>query len=228
MYLNIVWIMHEEQDLSNPLNNWELNAVKMGIQQSLRVPPKQKLPITIEILRFFYRNLDLNIPQLQSCWRACLIAFFPFLRKSTFLPRSAIHIDTQKALGIQDFPTDYSCYYISDTQKQSSLGKEITDPHYSCRGLRSLPCNSHDQHAGKPKNINSTTISDSVHLCYTRRGHGMSDTQFICEHTEIHTFTRWSGCISGLWPFIQEGRLLLSLSAGFTTNASQTLPRLEI
>ena len=95
-YLNIVRIMHEEQDLSNPLNNWEFKAEINGDSAIPLGTTKAKLPITMEILRLLYRNLDLNIPQLQAFWTACLIAFFAFLQKSTPLPRSAIHIDTQK------------------------------------------------------------------------------------------------------------------------------------
>ena len=57
-YLNIVRILHCEAGLPNPLfDNWDLKLVKRG---ELGVPPRQKLPITTEILFKLYESLDLS------------------------------------------------------------------------------------------------------------------------------------------------------------------------
>jgi hypothetical protein len=101
-YLNIIKLMHAEKDLSNPLDNWELRAVTKGIHRSLGRPPKQKLPITPDILAVLYTNLDLSNPQLQAFWAACLVGFFAFLRKSTLLPKTSHIKDSVKALTMGD------------------------------------------------------------------------------------------------------------------------------
>ena len=112
-YLNIVRLMHEKSGLSNPIDNWELRAVRRGIQRSLGRPPKQKLPISIDILHLLFNNLDLHIPQQQAFWTACLVAFFAFLRKSTLLPKSGNGCDRIKALCLGDVHLpDRSLFYL--------------------------------------------------------------------------------------------------------------------
>ncbi len=94
--------MHEEYGLQNPLDNWELKAVKRGILRQLGKPPQQKLPITIEILSDIQKTLDYTKPITNAFWAACLIVFFGFLRKSTLLPKSSSKAETAKALRISD------------------------------------------------------------------------------------------------------------------------------
>ena len=58
-YLNIIRILHLDAGLANPLmDNWQLQLVKRGVTRLKGVPVKQKLPITIEMLRDFFPLLD--------------------------------------------------------------------------------------------------------------------------------------------------------------------------
>ena len=87
-YLNIIRILHLDAGLANPLtDNWELQLVKRGVNCLLGVSVKQKLPITIQMLRDFFPFLDhFGSAFDKSFWCAALIAFFGFFRKSTILP----------------------------------------------------------------------------------------------------------------------------------------------
>jgi hypothetical protein len=88
-YLNIVRILHCEAGLPNPLfENWDLKLVKRGVARELGVPPRQKLPITTDILLKLYGTLDLESSFDLAFWAACLLGFYGLLRKSTLLPKS--------------------------------------------------------------------------------------------------------------------------------------------
>ena len=55
-YLNIVRVLHLDAGLPNPLqNDWEIQMIKRGVARLKGVPIRQKLPITIEILRGYFR-----------------------------------------------------------------------------------------------------------------------------------------------------------------------------
>ena len=87
-YLNVVRLMHMERGLPNPLDDWNLHNVQRGIARLKGEPPKQKLPITIEILKLIYNILKPVSGRELAFWAACVVAFFAFLRKSTLLPLS--------------------------------------------------------------------------------------------------------------------------------------------
>jgi hypothetical protein len=85
-YMNVIRILHVESGFENPLqNNWELKLLHRGIARMLGVPPKQKLPITIEILLDISRSVG-DHPSDVAFWCACLLAFYGFMRKSTLIP----------------------------------------------------------------------------------------------------------------------------------------------
>jgi hypothetical protein len=78
-YLNVIRLLHEEAGLGNPLtDNFELAMVKRGIRREKGVPPKQKMPITLDILKKMHPFLDLSSPCDLAFWAAALIAFFVF------------------------------------------------------------------------------------------------------------------------------------------------------
>jgi hypothetical protein len=76
-YLNVVRILHVESGFSNPLSdNYELSMLKRGINRLKGVPPKQKEPITLEVLLKLYTVIDLSLPSDISFWAICLLFFF--------------------------------------------------------------------------------------------------------------------------------------------------------
>ena len=63
--------------------------LKRAIARCKGVPPNEKDPITIAMLTRIRKQLDLRSSKDLCFWAACLVAFFPFIRKSTLLPKSA-------------------------------------------------------------------------------------------------------------------------------------------
>jgi hypothetical protein len=87
VYLNVLRILHLEAGFKNPLTeNWELGLIKRGMGHTLRRPPQQKLPITIDMLRLVSSFLTMRSPADHAFIAATLIGFFGFFRKSTLLP----------------------------------------------------------------------------------------------------------------------------------------------
>jgi hypothetical protein len=57
----------------------------MGILRKLGRPPKQKLPITIEIMRCLYPLMYFSLSADLAFWAASLVCLFGLLRKGTLL-----------------------------------------------------------------------------------------------------------------------------------------------
>jgi hypothetical protein len=90
-YLNVVRLLHLQSGFKNPLDdNFELGLVKKGIKREKGVPPVQKEPITVPILRRLHSTLDFGKPSDLAFWAVCLVGFHGFMRKSTLLPSSAV------------------------------------------------------------------------------------------------------------------------------------------
>jgi hypothetical protein len=90
VYLNIVRIVHEEAGFGNPLSNiYELAMIKRGLQRLKGVPPRQKSPITVDILLKLYDYVDLTKNAEKAFWCGMLIGFYGFLRKSSLIPESS-------------------------------------------------------------------------------------------------------------------------------------------
>lgn len=93
-YFNCIRLLHLENGFSNPTqDNWPLQLVLRGIEKTLGRPPKQKLPITPQILLAIRDQLDLSIDLHITFWAACLVGFYSFCRKATLVPKSAIDKD---------------------------------------------------------------------------------------------------------------------------------------
>jgi len=84
--MNVVRLMHMEVGLPNPTEGWELRMLLKGIQRKNGAPPKQKLPITLSVLRDLHKVIDVSSSFFIAFWAACIIGFYCFLRKSTLLP----------------------------------------------------------------------------------------------------------------------------------------------
>ena len=97
-YLNIIRIMHLEAGLDNPLDNYHVRALLKGVKRAIGAPPKQKLPITPEVLLAIHSVLDFSVNFNVALWAAMLVAFFTFLRKSSLLPQSFKEFDCKKHL----------------------------------------------------------------------------------------------------------------------------------
>ena len=95
--------MHLDEGHCNPLvNNWYLNSILKGLRRHKGDGVSQKLPITDVILHGILAVLNLNNPFDVCFWAACLVAFFPFFRKSNLLVPSPSQFNPAKHLCVSD------------------------------------------------------------------------------------------------------------------------------
>ena len=141
-YLNVVRLLHLESGLPNPLEgNFELSMLKRGIKRVKGVPPCQKEPSTISILRRMYGYLDLTKPSDLSFWSVALIAFFGFLRKSSVLPESK-NFDAKKTLLRSDVSKLCLSSFVLQCRhsKVVQFGQKVLSlPYVACADLSLCP-----------------------------------------------------------------------------------------
>lgn len=102
-YLNIVRLLHVEAGFGNPLeNNWYVSSILKGVKRVKGDTTSQKLPITLDILKQVFVNLNLNGSIDRTFWAACLVAFYSFFRKSNLLILSMDSFDASRYLCASD------------------------------------------------------------------------------------------------------------------------------
>jgi hypothetical protein len=145
--------MHLEAGFQNPLaNNWEVSSIQKGIARLLGKPPKQKSPITVNILLDLFLTLE-NHAADSAFWAACLIAFFGFMRKSTLLPTSDLLL-AGKFIARQDVVelTLSSFYVVVKHSKTIQFGQRLlTLPYVSSTDSRLCPVRALLKHLGSSK-----------------------------------------------------------------------------
>ena len=103
-YLGITGLLHKEFGLANPLTgNWMVQSLLTGIKRVKGNQVKQKLPITLSILKGTFKLLKPRNSFDASCWAVCLVVFYGFFRKSHLLPLSPAKYDLQKQFSMCDF-----------------------------------------------------------------------------------------------------------------------------
>jgi hypothetical protein len=142
VYLNIIRIIHLEAGFDNPLvDNFELQMIKRGINRAKGVPPKQKAPLTVEMLVRLSRGVDLTKNSEKAFLCALLIGFFGFLRKASLFPVSD-KIPVGKRLSRQDVVhvTLDSFELLCHHSKTIQFGQKVhTIPYTTCSDLRICP-----------------------------------------------------------------------------------------
>lgn len=102
-YLNAVRLVHLEAGMQNPLEkNWYVSSILKGVRRLKGDASIQKLPITLDILKKIFLNLDLHSSFDRTFWAACLVGFFSFFRKSNLLVQSHLLFDPSRNLCTND------------------------------------------------------------------------------------------------------------------------------
>ena len=102
VYLSGVRSLHIEHGFNNPLENcFRLERVLRGIKRIQGTGIRQRLPITISILRKLSGILNLNNYSDSLFWAACLTGFFGFLRCGEFTTSSS-QFDINTNLAVHD------------------------------------------------------------------------------------------------------------------------------
>ena len=135
-YTNIIRLLHLEAGLSNPLeNNFGVKNLKRGIARKLGAPPKQKQPITAEIMMAMYDQLSLMSSKEISFWACCCVGFFGFLRKSTLLPTSSNNLNDDGFLqrgDVEFLDNTTFLLHIKKTKTIQNHERVLTLPFVSC------------------------------------------------------------------------------------------------
>ena len=106
VYLSGVRSLHIEHGFNNPLENcFRLERVLRGIKRIQGTGIRQRLPITISILRKLSGILNLNNYSDSLFWAACLTGFFGFLRCGEFTTSSS-QFDINTNLAVHDLQID--------------------------------------------------------------------------------------------------------------------------
>ena len=106
VYLLGVRSLHIEHGFNNPLENcFRLERVLRGIKRIQGTGIRQRLPITISILRKLSGILNLNNYSDSLLWAACLTGFFGFLRCGEFTTSSS-QFDINTNLAVHDLQID--------------------------------------------------------------------------------------------------------------------------
>ena len=141
-YLNVVRLLHVNAGLENPLlGNWEVTMIQRGIARKLGRPPRQKLPITIEILKDIFKLLDLELIVDGAFWIACLVCFFGLMRKSTLLPKSMNDLSGKYLLrsDVVDLGSRSFLIRVRHSKTIQYGQRVLTLPYVSCTDTRLCP-----------------------------------------------------------------------------------------
>jgi hypothetical protein len=150
-YLNVIRLLHLESGYKNPLSdNFELNLLKRGISRQKGVAPRQKQPMSIQILLKIHALLNFDDPADLAFWSVCCIGFFGFLRKSTLLPATA-GLPVERILTRGDIHDLDLCSFVLHVHhsKVIQFGQKVhTIPFVSCKVVEVCPVRALLSHFG--------------------------------------------------------------------------------
>jgi hypothetical protein len=115
--------------------------VKRGVSRQLGSPPRQKLPITVCILKKLYQTMDFNDNADVAFWAAILLGFYGLLRKSTLLLMSA-KTDVNEGLLRKDVTvmTKQGFFLIVRKSKTIQFGQHVLSlPFVTCKDPELCP-----------------------------------------------------------------------------------------
>ena len=164
-YMNVIrFFLHSDSGFENPLqNNWELKLLHRGISRLLGVPPKQKLPITIEILLDIAKTVNDHPSDTAFCC-VCLLAFYGFMRKSTLIPMpDALARGKFIARGdVKNFTLKSFTLEVKHS-KTIQFGQKVHSlPFVLCSDARLCPLRALLRHLGVSALASSTPLFDYV------------------------------------------------------------------
>lgn len=101
-YLSVVKLLHAENQLPDPLDDFKLKSVLQGLKRELGAKVNKKLPITPKILRDMLSCLDMNSILDTAIWAASLLSFYAMLRRSNVTAKYATMAKNEHILTRSD------------------------------------------------------------------------------------------------------------------------------
>ena len=96
--LHAVKFLHEAKGHVYPEHDFDIVTTLHGLKRKLQRVPHQALPLTPEILRKFYKKLNMNNLRDKALWCSYLITFFCLFRKSNSVPKSLSKLNLKRTL----------------------------------------------------------------------------------------------------------------------------------
>ncbi len=131
-HLNAACLLFLYKGFSTELfNSFTLNLTKKGLKRIKGSSPRQKHPITSDILVSTRRSLNLTTPSHTALWACLPQCSFPFCTSqiwSWLQHLRSIPINTW--LGMMSISPTLAPYYVSSGPKHVSLKKEFTSSHF--------------------------------------------------------------------------------------------------
>ena len=129
-YMSGVRHLHLEFDHTPQTSDYHLTSVLKGIAVTKGTVPKQKLPITTDILLTLYKHLDLTDSFNLCFWSACLVGFFTFARKATLLTKTQTSHCCRRDMCRRDFTFDgkTAMLRIKHTKTIQTFSRELIIP----------------------------------------------------------------------------------------------------
>ena len=122
--------LHLEFDHTPQTSDYHFTSVLKGIEVTKGKIPKQKLPITTDILKALHAHLDLTDSFYLCFWAACLVGFFTFARKATLLTKTQTSHCCRRDLCRRDFTFDgkSAMLRIKHTKTMQTFSRELIIP----------------------------------------------------------------------------------------------------
>ena len=107
--------------------NWHLDTLIRGTRRECGTTPKQKLPITPDILHKIYSTINIESPYWLTFWSACLVAFYGMLRKANVCYDPTLPESAQQHIRRKDIikGTWYCNIYQIETYKNDSVQRAL-------------------------------------------------------------------------------------------------------
>ncbi|CAH1253130.1 Hypp1093 [Branchiostoma lanceolatum] len=126
-YLSAVNLLHKMNGLPPcSTSSFEIQQTLRGIKKTLAQQPRERHPLTPEVLLTLRSSLDLSLPQDLTLWSAILIAFFSYLRKSNLVPPSSTKFDPIKHLSRQAILVAKSSLLVNVSWSKTLQARERT------------------------------------------------------------------------------------------------------
>ena len=201
-YMNVVRLLHLEAGFKNPLvDNWEMKTIQKGVSRLLGKPPKQKAPITVEVLLDLFKTVK-NSPFDAAFWVTCLVSFYGFLRKSTVLPSNEL-LKVGKFIARSDL-VNLSLSAFSLVIKQSKTiqfgQRQLVLPYVASKDSRLCPVKAMLKHLGMSKLNSASPLFNYVeagrevfftHLLFVKRlKYGLQLTGHNASELSCNSFRR--------------------------------------
>ena len=89
--LHSVKFLHQALDIPFPTDSFQLDMTMQGMKRKLARVPFQVLPITPQVLRDMFKQLDMSKKSDLALWCSFLVSFYGLLRKKNVVPGSSPH-----------------------------------------------------------------------------------------------------------------------------------------